>query len=320
MIDLKRQTRRSIKWCLRKGFEVVQHLGFDVLPRHFYSEIPCIYRLRKEADWRIPYSLSGVRGADVESQVRFLEQCCPQSMTKNLARHDIHGWACRRNGEEGFGPVEAAFLYAFVSNQKPGEIFQIGCGVSTAICLLAAEDAGYTPKVTCVDPYPTKYLTEAAARDRITLIRNKAQSLNLEMIEGLGSDVLFFVDSTHTLGPAGEVTRVILEMLPLLEKGAWVHFHDITFPYDYDRRILTSALFFRHESALLHAFLAFNPNFRIAVSLSMLHYGAPEVLGRCLPNYQPEPNEEGLARGIGHFPSSTYLQVEGRSQRGGDLG
>jgi len=118
------------------------------------------------------------------------------------------------------------------------------------------------------------------------------------------------VDSSHTLGPAGEVSRIVLEMLPRLKASSWVHFHDIKFPYDYDRHILDSALFFSHESALLHAFLVYNNRFRILASLSMLHYIRPETLVKYLPNYKPARNDEGLNNDGGHFPSSIYLGVE----------
>ncbi|HSQ03114.1 MAG TPA: hypothetical protein VLN59_03700, partial [Burkholderiales bacterium] len=122
-------------------------------------------------------------------------------------------------------------------------------------------------------------------------------------------DLLFFVDSTHTLGPAGEVSRIILEMLPRLKAGAWVHFHDILFPYDYDRHILSESLFFQHESALLHGFLVGNQHYAIKASLSMLHYRKPRELATLLPRYTPAGNDEGLHIRAGHFPSSTYLSV-----------
>ena len=119
-----------------------------------------------------------------------------------------------------------------MATKRPKQIFQIGCGVSTAVCLLAAEYAGYTPEVICVEPYPTNYLVQEANQGRITLIRQKAQLLDLKVVETLNNNILFFVDSTHTLGPTGEVSRIILEMLPRLKAGALVHFHDIKFPYD----------------------------------------------------------------------------------------
>ncbi len=253
----------------------------------------------------------GINGADTQSQLDFVKKCCSPSIVEALKAHEIHKLASERNGESGFGPVEADFLYAFVATLKPRQLFQIGCGVSTAVCLMAAENAGYTPEVICVEPYPTDFLAREASHGKISLIREKAQLVDPTVIEELGSDLLFFVDSSHTLGPAGEVSRIVLDMLPRLKSGARAHFHDITFPYDYSRGVLSSALFFPHESALLHAFLVHNSRFRISVSLSMLHYSAQDSLARYLPNYRPAPNDDGLSKGEGHFPSSTYLEVVG---------
>jgi hypothetical protein len=304
-----RGLREASKSLLRKVFELGQHLGVDVLPRHFYSEVPDIRQLRTTKHWKVPFSMAGVAGVDAGGQLAFVRDCCPADMVEELTVRNVYATACKLNGDEGFGPVEADFLYAFVATTKPRQIFQIGCGVSTAVCLMAAERAGYAPDLLCVEPYPTEFLVREQRRGRITLIREKAQLLDLALVSGLGADLLFFVDSTHTLGPAGEVSRIIAEMLPRLKAGARVHFHDITFPYDYNRDLLRSRLFFWHESVLLHAFLAYNARFRILASLSMLHYSSPLALRQYLPNYEPEDNDEGLGDGTRHFPSSTYLQV-----------
>jgi hypothetical protein len=301
--------KTASKFALRKLFEHGQRLGFDILPRHFYSEIPFVSDLKKSLHWKKAYSMMGVTGTDIDSQLAFVRSCCPQPMVDSLKHAKVHANASRHNGEAGFGVAEADFLYAFVTAKRPRQIFQIGCGVSTAVCLLAAENARYAPEVICVEPYPTRYLLDLAARGQIQLLREKAQILDLSIIDALGDDLLFFVDSTHTLGPAGEVSRIILEMLPRLKKGAYVHFHDIKFPYDYDRHLLDSALFFQHESVLLHAFLAYNARFQVAASLSMLHYAKNVELAGFLPNYRPAANDDGLNKGAGHFPSSTYLAV-----------
>jgi hypothetical protein len=294
---------------MRKVFEQGQRLGVDVLPRHFYSELPNIRALKGSQHWKAAYSMLGISGAEPDSQLAFVRECCPDPLIRRLTSKAVHILASGHNGEEGFGQIEADFLYAFVATKRPRQIFQIGCGVSTAVCLMAAEDAGYQPEVICVEPYPTQYLLREANAGRITLLREKVEILDLKVVEGLDADLLFFVDSTHTLGPAGEVSRIILEMLPRLKAAACVHFHDITFPYDYSRHTLTSALFFQHESVLLHAFLTYNSRFRILASLSMLHYLRPAALAECLPHYRPADNDEGLAKGGGHFPSSTYLQA-----------
>ncbi len=125
---------------------------------------------------------------------------------------------------------------------------------------------------------------------------------------GLDKGDMLFVDSTHTVKPGSEVNRIILDVLPRLPTGVFVHFHDIYFPYDYQRGLMSTELFFNTESTLLHAFLINNAYCRIVLSLSMLHYAVPRKLMALIPHYEPQGNADGLrsAGGI-HFPSATYL-------------
>lgn len=304
-----RRFKDECKYLLRKSFGAGQYIGFDILPRHFYSEIPDIRILKRSHSWKAPYSMTGVTGAALEPQLEFLRSCLTPEVRTHLAGTNAHESACRANGEAGFGPIEADVLFAFVATHKPKHIFQIGCGVSTALCTAAASFAQYSPLITCVEPYPTRLLKRLASEGAIRLMQCKAQDMDLSTIDTLSSDVLFFVDSSHTLGPAGEVSRIILEMLPRLKKGAKVHFHDIFFPYDYARDILKQTLFFWHESILLHAFLAYSSRFSILASLSMLHYGRRQELKTLLSSYSPAPDDHGIAMGSGHFPSSIYLLV-----------
>ncbi len=309
MFNLGRAIKESGKRLLRLIFELGQYVGVDILPRNFYSEIPVIHQLKKTTHWRAPFSMHGVSGAQLPRQVEFIKECCSSYVVKEIKRISIHSYASQQNGAPGFGRIESDFLFAFIVTHQPKQIFQIGCGVSTAICLKAAEYAEYKPQIICLEPYPTDYLLAEAEKGNIHLIREMAQCYDPENLSSLSNDLLFFVDSTHTLGPMGEVSRIILEMLPRLKKGAWVHFHDIIFPYDYDRNLLTSALFFQHESILLHSFLAYNNRFQIQVSLSMLHYKHPEIMKACLSNYIPAANDDGLEGSEGDFPSSIYLKA-----------
>lgn len=142
------------------------------------------------------------------------------------------------------------------------------------------------------------------------LWRRPAQEVLDELkaeVRAMPSSSLFFVDSSHTLGPAGECTRLICDVLPMLKSGTFAHFHDIMFPYDYSRHILSHELFFQHESALLMAFLSCNDRFRIAASLSLLYYRRGEQLAQIFAGYQAERSDDGLALTEGHFPSSCYI-------------
>lgn len=250
----------------------------------------------------------GVRGADIEGQLEFLRSLITPAVSDRLRRGGIHESACSENGAVGYGPVESDCLYAFVHTVRPRKVVQIGAGVSTAVILSAARDAGYAPDVVAVDPYPTAFLRGAA----VTVIERDAQEVALAELTDLASGDMLFIDSTHTVKVDGEVNLLVLEVLPRLAPGVWVHFHDINFPYDYQRDILHPPLFFWTESTLLHAFLTGNPDFTIAASLSMLHYGAGAEVRRLIPRYRPAANEDGLAtrEADGDFPSSVYLRRE----------
>ena len=303
-----RRGREFFKRRLRFVFEVGQHLGINILPVHFYSGIPDFRELRRSEYWKRPRSMVGVDGADVRSQFAFIEECCGLGLTERQSKADIYTRCWTTNGEPGFGIVEADFLFCFLASKRPRRIVQVGAGLSTAVMLMAAEETtGYVPEITCIDPYPNAFLRNAAHLGKINLVCERAQMVDVGLPTDLGDGGLLFVDSTHTVKPGSEVNYLLLEVLPRLKKGSWVHFHDIYFPYDYSRGILEDDLFFPNESVLLNAFLVHNRKFTLRASLSMLHYANPARLRQCLPNYRPAEDTHGMRASEGHFPSSAYL-------------
>ena len=309
MASLARKLKDQGKKNLRRVFEVGQRLGVDVLPRHFYSEIPDIRGLKADDRWKDPRAMVGVQGTDPAEQFAFVRHCCPEAIVDRLRRGEIFDQACQANGGAGFGEVEADFLYAFVRSIRPAKVVQVGCGVSTAVIRLAAFEGGFPVQITCVDPYPSAYLRDADRQGWVELVPERAQDVPLERLTDLGVGGLLFVDSSHVVGPGSEVNRIILDVLPRLARGSWVHFHDIFFPFDYQRGLLDDELFFSNESALLHAFLTGNQGYTIRASLSLLHYADRDALRQSLPNYRPGLDDHGLRASDGHFPASTYLQV-----------
>lgn len=284
-----------------------QRAGLDVLPRHFYSEIPDLRVLEATTGWRRARSMFGVRG-DIEAQVAWVD-ACTREYRNGLRNFEVHQAAvCMNGSDEGYGQVEADFLYCFVRANRPSRILQVGCGVSTAVCLLAAKHEGYRPQITCIEPYPTAFLKKESEAGRIELVQKKLEEAGPDYAASLTSGDLLFIDSSHTLAPAGEVNIIILEMLPRLAKDVMVHFHDIYFPYDYSPDTLSSALFFPHETALLYAFLAMNGGYEVAASLSHLHHARADALAQFFPDMRPRQFDEGLEKGTGHFPSSIFLR------------
>src|SRR5205823_4217570 len=111
---LKRYAKDVVKRALRRCFETGQHWGFDLLPRHFYSQIPDIRELKSVGSWKDPRSMVGVQGIDRPTQFDFVETCCAPEFVAKLRQEDIHGRAGQLNGESGFGVPDAEFLYCFI--------------------------------------------------------------------------------------------------------------------------------------------------------------------------------------------------------------
>jgi hypothetical protein len=300
-----RAAKTLAKGLLHKLFVATQRLGVSVLPMHFYSSVPDIRDLRRRTDWMAPRSMHGISMLSESDQIAWLAEL----LRALPAGYVAHATAVQRHGGDGYGEMEADVLAAFVARRQPRRIVQIGCGVSTAVMLDAAGLAGYRPTIICIDPYPTRFLERSAADGAIQLIANNAQDVPISTLVDLEAGDLLFVDSTHTVKPGSEVDRIILEVMPRLARGVFVHFHDIHFPYDYSRDLLSGDLFFANESVLLYAFLLDNPLYRIELCMSLLHYAAPDALKRLIPRYDAQANVLGLrAEGGRHFPSSLYLQ------------
>ena len=251
-----------------------------------------------------------VQGTDVDEQLAFAAQVCQPWRAQ--VQEGVWARACEEAAEVGFGPIEADFLYCFIRSKLPGRIVQIGCGASTAIMLRAYDESAAQANITCIEPYPSDYLRNMDKSGKLRLVCKKAQEVDRDVLLELGDGDLFFVDSTHTVKAGSEVNRIILDLLPRLKSGTYVHFHDINFPYDYQRGLLSGDLFHWSEGSLLQAFLADNPRYTIRASMSMLHYARADQLRKLLPRYRPASNWYGLTPGMmddGDSPASIYLQV-----------
>lgn len=308
---MNRKIRNQFSKIVYSTFVRAQKAGVNILPSHFYSSIPHISSLKKENYWRHPLSFVGVKGKEIEAQAECIKEICTPGILNDMNKKEINADAIRANGSyDGYGVIEGDFLYCFIRKMQPKKIIQIGCGVSTSIILTAAKDSGYAPHIICVEPYPTGFLIELNRQNKITLLAERAQLTDMNVLTDLNENDLFFVDSTHTVKAGSEVNRIILEVLPRLHPHVWIHFHDIYFPYDYRRNILNGDLFFWGESTLLHAFLINNANVQIKVSLSMVHYEKPEILSQYFNRYEPQNNEYGLqGKGGKHFPCSIFLKT-----------
>jgi len=174
---------------------------------------------------------------------------------------------------------------------KPKRYIEVGSGLSTYYCSLAAEknaSEGYPLQITCIEPFPYEKLYSIPG---IQIIAKEVQDVELSLFEQLESNDVLFIDSTHIVKVDSDVPFLYLEVLPILKVGVTIHVHDIPFPYnvpypaeDWIFKQLWPMLW--NEAMLLQAFLLYNNSFTIELSTPMIRYFDEQFLKKNIPIYQ----------------------------------
>jgi hypothetical protein len=195
----------------------------------------------------------------------------------------------------GFGPgytsVDALTLYVMMRHLKPSRYLEVGSGVSTYYCSLAAarNAAENRPlKITCVEPYPYEKLSTVPG---IELHVKEVQDMDLAVFDALTAGDVLFIDSSHVLAIDGDVPLLFLEVLPRLAAGVIVHIHDVPFPYNFPYPADTWILRDQgpvawNEAMVVQAFLCGNRNFEVTLSTPLLRHFDEGFLKRLIPSYE----------------------------------
>lgn len=308
---MKKRLRQGLKRLSFEAFLVFERLGVHVLPAHYYSSLPNHGWLRRHPElWQSALSLKGIEW-NLDKQLRWLRQICSEYYREvqglgPYARLKAAGFGL------GFGPIESQVLHCFVRSQAPTRVVEVGAGLSTAIIRdageLNAREGRCVPEIRSIEPFPSPALKRLGG---VEIIQESCQAVQFDVFEQLQAGDLLFIDSTHAVKCGSELIRLYLEVLPRLAAGAVVHVHDIYLPFAYSRTVLSS-YFDWQETSLVAALLTHNSRIEILCCQSGLHYERPGDLATILPDYRPQPNQEGLSIGDeresnGHFPSSLWL-------------
>jgi hypothetical protein len=188
---------------------------------------------------------------------------------------------------------DAEMLYNIIRLYKPRRILEIGCGQSTLAAQLAIsanrrEDSAYACEQVCVEPYEVTWLEGTGVR----VIRQRIETLSLELIDELDAGDILFIDSSHVIRPRGDVLREFQEIIPRVRSGVMIHVHDVFSPRDYPEAWLRDERRLWNEQYLLESFLAFNPAYEIICAANWLkHHHGQALLGAC-PMLSIHPDHE----------------------------
>jgi predicted O-methyltransferase YrrM len=236
-------------------------------PGHFYSPVVDPQEAAKRVRFgeRVPpQRLKGLR-YPVEEMIAFW-RAHAEIVARSPFAQEKTGGARYYWDNHIFPASDAAILRAIVLRSRPSRIVEVGSGFSTACMLDTVDEAGLAgTQITCVEPYPQRLygLLRAQDRERLRIIEQPVQEAPMDLFASLGGGDILFIDSTHVLKTGSDVHHELFEILPSLQPGVLIHFHDIHYPFEYPRGWIFDSGYSWNEAYALRAFLMYNETFEI---------------------------------------------------------
>lgn len=252
-------------------------LGLNVAQvNDYYSPLPNVSNLKSTLKrWNKPSALAGIdfNIEEMKSKLSYLLARYYDEFSAIAPHRDL----VKIGYGPGFTELDAMLLYITIRDLKPKRYIEVGSGLSTYYCSLAAQknaNEGSPLQITCIEPHPYNKLSEI---ENIEVLPREVQDIDLSLFHQLEANDILFVDSSHILRIDGDVPYLFLEVLPTLKQHVNIHIHDIPFPYNipYPAEFWIIAQrwpVFWNEAMVLQAFLCFNSSFKITMSTPIIRY------------------------------------------------
>lgn len=185
-----------------------------------------------------------------------------------------------------FGFNDAFFLTCFLKEFKPKKVIEIGSGFSSGLMLDAAQNEGSDTEFIFIDPY-SKNITEILKNKpdgKYVHVREEIQDVDLNLFSHLNENDILFVDSSHVIKIGSDLSTILFKILPALNKGVIIHFHDIWYPWEYPKEIITEGRAY-NEIYAVRAFLQFNSSFEILFFNSYAEYAYKDLIESQMKNF-----------------------------------
>jgi len=272
---------------MRNVFRIFQRIGITVSPNHYYWPVPDYGELECRK-WPAEEEPPGLDLA-FDRQLDLLQTVVPQYQTE-WESDSAPFFSVHYNYSNGFfETVDAEIAYCLVRHYKPRRIVEVGGGYSSRV-LAAALDLnlkrdGVRGELVTIDPFPDRFPKKSLS-DRVHLITQSVQDVDLDIFLSLRSGDFLFLDSSHVVGIGSDVVREYLEIIPRISGGVLIHSHDIFIPADYPREAVLHNLAFWSEQYLLQALLMFNPQFEVLWGSSCMQSRATTTLEDAFPHWR----------------------------------
>ena len=236
-----------------------------VKPGHFYSPHPDLKEIRRQEASIFSYEKEVLDIDFRESeQLQILQALASLQPTITFPKKKSSGFRYYFHNP-AYSYADALVLHGMLRLIKPQRLIEVGCGYSSAMALDTNELCFQNSiKMTFIEPHPQLLheLAKPEDKERITIIPSRLQDLSPEFFSQLEKGDVLFIDSTHVSKVNSDVNFIFFEILPRLNAGVYIHFHDIFYPFEYPKEFVYDGRAWQ-ELYILRAFLQNNPCYEI---------------------------------------------------------
>jgi predicted O-methyltransferase YrrM len=275
-------------------------------PGHYYSPIVSKDSISSKASIDYNQLIGGIDLQD-DSQFKLLN-VLKENYTNALFPFKKHPDLRYYFENDYFSFSDGIFLSLLMRHFKPESIIEVGSGFSSAVMLDTNEKhLSNKTQLTFIEPYPEERLHLLLRNgDNCTVKKEFVQQVDPVFFTTLLAGDMLFIDSSHVSKYKSDVNFILFEVLPILNSGVIVHFHDIFFPFEYPVEWLQQGRSW-NEAYLLKAFLQYNSQYDILLFSSYLEgkYRTwfEQHMPLCLKNHESIPN----------IATSNLMQTTGQS-------
>lgn len=236
---------------------------YSIYPEgHYYSTIPDVDKIKT---YKTRHNGNGISGINLNTDRQLLLFNQLRKYYKDIPFSEKKSESLRYyfiNSNYSYG--DAIILFSMIRYIKPKRIIEVGSGYTSSV-ILDTNELFFDSSINCtfIEPYPKLLLSLIKSKDKrkVKIIRKKVQKVNKEFLTLSENDILL-IDSTHVSKIGSDVNYLLFDILPKLNKGVYIHFHDIFYPFEYPIDWIKIGLFW-NEAYLLRAFLLYNRHFSI---------------------------------------------------------
>lgn len=180
---------------------------------------------------------------------------------------------------EYYSYTDGIILYSMMRYFKPKNILEIGSGFSSAL-MMDTNDLCFDGSIQLefIEPYPKRLYSLFKPKDREKTIVTKDLVQNVAVLEfkKLQAGDILFIDSSHVSKTGSDLNYILFEILPNLNQGVLIHFHDIFFPFEYPKKWVYQGRNW-NENYILRAYLMDSDKYKIIHFSDFLHQKHPNA-------------------------------------------